>query len=94
MPAQALRNNNNFAFVPAEDGGYVLIAAATNEPVALRRAFEGIDWGTEKVMTQTRERLRECGQTWQELAPRWDIDRPEDYERLLREQPGFLTANL
>jgi len=90
--AQALHNKKDFAFVPAEDGGYVLIAAATNEPRSLRRAFDSIDWGTENVMAQTRERLRECGRTWHELTSRWDIDRPEDYDRLMREQPGFLTA--
>jgi glycosyltransferase A (GT-A) superfamily protein (DUF2064 family) len=42
-------------------------------------------------MLQTRSRLRELGQTWQELPPRWDIDRPEDYDRLLREQPQILS---
>ncbi len=84
--AQALHKGADLAFVPAEDGGYVLIAARTCSP----RLFNGIAWGSAEVMAQTRERLRELGQTWKELAPRWDIDRPEDYDRLLREHPHLL----
>ena len=49
--------------------------------------FDGIDWGSSRVMEQTRSRLRELGLSWHELEPRWDVDRPEDYDRLLREQP-------
>lgn len=87
--AQALHQGADVAFVPAEDGGYVLIAART----CSRRLFDDIAWGTDSVMAQTRSRLRELGQTWKELAPRWDIDRPEDYERLLREQPQLLDRD-
>jgi hypothetical protein len=69
--------------LPAEDGGYVLIG--------LRRAaadvFDGIDWGTERVMAQTRERLRALGCGWDEPATLWDVDRPPDLERLLAMAP-------
>ncbi|HPT50214.1 MAG TPA: TIGR04282 family arsenosugar biosynthesis glycosyltransferase [Accumulibacter sp.] len=69
--------------VPAEDGGYVLIG--------LRRAdgrlFSGIDWGSAKVMAQTRSRLSEIGWRWQEFPPLPDIDRPADIERLHRAWP-------
>jgi glycosyltransferase A (GT-A) superfamily protein (DUF2064 family) len=34
-------------------------------------------------MAQTRERLRAAGATWQEMPTRWDVDRPEDYRRLV-----------
>ena len=84
--ARALADGADTAFVPAEDGGYVLIAART----CSRRVFDDITWGGNCVMAQTRARLRELGQTWQELPSRWDIDRPEDYDRLLREQPHIL----
>ena len=80
---KALRRGADVVLVPAEDGGYVLIAART----CSRRLFDGIEWGTDRVMAETRSRLRELGHKWQELDPRWDIDRPDDYERLLREQP-------
>jgi rSAM/selenodomain-associated transferase 1 len=63
---------------PTEDGGYVLIG--------LRRAsiilFDGIAWGTKEVLQETRRRLRTLGWQWQELPERWDVDRPEDVERL------------
>ena len=82
---QALARGADVAIVPAEDGGYVLIAART----CSRSLFEGVEWGTDRVMEQTRSRLRELGYCWTELASRWDVDRPEDYDRLLREQSNF-----
>lgn len=63
---------------PAEDGGYVLIGM--REPAEL--AFECIDWGTDRVMAQTRERLKAAGCVWDEPATLWDVDRPEDLPRL------------
>ncbi len=87
--ARALERGADVALVPAEDGGYVLIAART----CSGSLFDGIDWSSDRVMAQTRSRLRELGYAWKELAPRWDIDRPEDYDRLLREQPQFPGKN-
>lgn len=89
LAAHALRDGADVAFVPAEDGGYVLIAARSCSP----RLFDDISWGSDRVMAQTRNRLREVGQSWRELSPRWDIDRPEDYDRLLREQPRVLSES-
>ena len=64
--------------IPAEDGGYVLIGLA--RPVA--SLFHDIAWGSDRVMAQSRERLRAAGVRWRELAPSWDVDRPEDLARL------------
>lgn len=64
--------------IPAEDGGYVLIGM--RQPSW--RVFTGINWGSAKVMTQTRERLLETGWQWSELPSLWDVDREEDFERL------------
>ncbi len=86
--AKALQQGNDLAFVPAEDGGYVLIAAKTISS----HLFDHIEWGTNRVMQQTRRRLDDLGYSWLELATRWDVDRPEDYERLLREQPQILKC--
>jgi hypothetical protein len=67
---------------PARDGGYVLLG--------LRRIdaslFEGITWGTDTVLQETRSRLRSLGWRWHELPTRFDIDRPEDL-RLLSPMP-------
>jgi rSAM/selenodomain-associated transferase 1 len=64
---------------PAEDGGYVLIGARRISSAL----FQGIAWGSATVLRQTRERLRALGWSWEELAPLWDLDRPEDHARLL-----------
>ncbi|HWQ40283.1 MAG TPA: TIGR04282 family arsenosugar biosynthesis glycosyltransferase [Burkholderiales bacterium] len=79
--AGALEAGCDVVLSPAEDGGYVLVAARRAPPAL----FDGIQWGGPAVMAQTRERLLRLGLRWRELAPRWDVDRPEDYDRLLRE---------
>lgn len=82
--AAALRNGDDAVFVPAEDGGYALIGLSRVAP----GLFAGITWGTNTVMTETRARLRENALRWSELETLWDVDRPEDYHRLL--QSGLL----
>lgn len=75
--AERLRRHDAVV-TPAEDGGYVLIGM--NEP--LGSAFEHVEWGTDQVMEQTRERLKASGASWDEPATLWDVDRPEDLPRL------------
>ena len=82
--AAALRDGHDAVFVPAEDGGYALVGLARDEP----RLFDGMAWGGAQVMAQTRARLRELGLRWHELETLWDVDRPDDYRRLL--QTGWL----
>jgi hypothetical protein len=74
------------AVVPAEDGGYVLIGMRQAAP----RIFEAVDWGSARVMAQTRARLREIGWRWQEFAPLWDVDRGEDLDRLNASFPASM----
>ena len=76
--AGALREGNDAVFVPAEDGGYVLVGL--RHPIA--SLFHGIPWGSDRVMDQTRAHLRRAGLRWRELTPSWDVDRPEDLDRL------------
>ncbi len=76
--ADALGSDTDLVFVPAEDGGYVLIGARRIDPVI----FQGVSWGTGAVMQQTRERLLALAWKWRELASLWDVDRPEDLDRL------------
>lgn len=77
VASSALREHDA-VIVPAEDGGYVLIGMRRPVP----QLFAGIEWGTEHVMAQTRERLIDLGWSWTEPVTLWDVDRPDDYERL------------
>jgi hypothetical protein len=86
--AEGLRRGIDAVIGPAEDGGYVLIGLRRCAP----ELFTGISWGTGSVLHQTRLRLRDLGWKWNELSERWDVDRPEDVERLKRE--GYLTEIL
>jgi uncharacterized protein len=47
-----------------------------------RRLFDGIAWGESGVYAQTAERLRALRYRWRALCGVWDVDRPEDLERL------------
>ena len=79
---RALRDGADAVFVPCEDGGYALIGLARAD----RRLFEDIGWGGEAVMASTRDRLATLGWQWRELDTLWDVDRPEDYQRLVAER--------
>ncbi|HKI81038.1 MAG TPA: DUF2064 domain-containing protein, partial [Pseudodesulfovibrio sp.] len=73
-----LADGSDAVMAPAQDGGYVLLG--------LRRAAHGlftdIPWGTGRVAAVTRRRMRELRWHWRELPLQWDVDRPEDLERL------------
>ncbi|HEY5929868.1 MAG TPA: TIGR04282 family arsenosugar biosynthesis glycosyltransferase [Burkholderiales bacterium] len=79
--ARALRDGRDAVFCPAEDGGYMLVGVSHAMPAL----FEAMTWGTDTVMEETRQRLHNLGWRWHELPQRWDVDRPEDYQRLVRE---------
>ena len=66
---------------PAADGGYVLVGARRVAPAL----FDGIAWGGSRVLDEQRACLRALGWRWSELATLWDVDRPEDLERVRRE---------
>jgi len=80
----ALAAGEDAVLAPAEDGGYVLIGLAHPE----RSLFERIAWGGPTVLAETRGRLAAAGLRWREIATLWDVDRPEDLDRLRRELPG------
>jgi rSAM/selenodomain-associated transferase 2/rSAM/selenodomain-associated transferase 1 len=82
--ADALKSHEA-VLIPAEDGGYVLLGLKRRLPAV----FEGIDWGTSEVLSQTRKRLRERKALWVELPPLWDVDEPADWRRWQAERdPG------
>ena len=76
--AFAALDDHDVVLGPAEDGGYVLIGVRRLSPVL----FEGIAWGGDRVLRQTRSRLVALGWRWHELPMLWDVDRPEDLARL------------
>ena len=77
--AAALHGGKDAVFQPAEDGGYVLVGL--RRPI--ESLFRGMRWGTHDVWEATRARLEKSALAWAVLETRWDVDRPEDYKRLL-----------
>lgn len=77
--SHALRHGQDAVIAPAEDGGYVLLGLTRTDQVL----FRDIAWGSAQVMAATRQRLDALGWRWSELETLWDVDRPEDYERLI-----------
>ncbi len=75
-----LRQSVEVVLVPAEDGGYVLIGVRQNR----HALFEDIQWGSELVMQQTRDKIKQLGLHHYEMKSCWDIDRVEDYRRFLQ----------
>jgi rSAM/selenodomain-associated transferase 1 len=77
--ARVLETGSEAVFVPTEDGGYALVGLTRCDP----RLFDAISWGSTTVMSDTREHLQALGWRWAELETLWDVDTPEDYERLV-----------
>lgn len=82
--ADALRHGSDVVVIPAEDGGYVLIGMRKPQP----QLFGAMPWGTDSVMAETRTRIAGIGLRHRELPALWDVDRPDDLEKL-RGDPGF-----
>ena len=74
--ARWLRAGYDAVVAPAEDGGYALIGTRR----ARRAWFEGIEWGGPAVYAETVKRVQ--NHRWRALRRLWDVDRPEDLERL------------
>ncbi len=69
-----LESGHDAVFVPACDGGYVLIGMSRFDAAL----FTDIAWGGDRVMAETEQRLQMLGWRWAKLASLHDIDRPED----------------
>jgi uncharacterized protein len=65
---------------PAFDGGYYLIGF--QRKTFLPEIFQGIKWGTDTVLKQTMDQLKNSQHTVRVLPVRNDIDRPEDVHDL------------
>lgn len=78
---------NDGIVIPAEDGGYVLIGTRMSSP----EMFTGIDWGSNRVMDQARQRFTAMGWQWSEQGLLWDVDQPQDLERLYARYPDAMA---
>src|SRR5215475_16179313 len=63
---------------PTEDGGYYLIGVRA----AHRELFEDVPWSTSEVLEITRSRAAAAGLLAVDLPSWFDVDTPEDLERL------------
>jgi rSAM/selenodomain-associated transferase 1 len=66
---------------PCEDGGYYLIGLKKPH----KELFERIDWSTERVLAQTRQRAREIGLGVKLLPVGYDVDDGASLQRLCKE---------
>ncbi|HEY3203386.1 MAG TPA: TIGR04282 family arsenosugar biosynthesis glycosyltransferase [Thermoanaerobaculia bacterium] len=69
--------------IPAEDGGYCAIGLASCAPLA--NVFEGIPWSSDAVCRITIARMENAGLRVKVLESAYDVDRPEDLDRLRRD---------
>lgn len=71
---------------PAEDGGYVLIGCSSSiNPGMLNPLLTGIQWGTDRVLSQTIQNAEEIGVSCAQLDTRWDVDEESDWLRFQEE---------
>ena len=76
---ETLQGNVDVVFIPAEDGGYVLVGMKYNHQCL----FENISWGNATVLQQSLAALSNSKISYQALKTLWDVDRIEDYRRYL-----------
>ncbi len=76
--------NDRVVLGPSDDGGYYLIGLKKPEP----RLFTGIDWSTERVCAQTRQRAAELGLEVALLPVGHDVDDRAALQRLCHELLG------
>jgi rSAM/selenodomain-associated transferase 1 len=88
--AAAALTGTDAVLVPALDGGYCLIGLRVWEG----NLFRAITWGTGMVLAETRERLRERGLPWVELAALEDVDDAASWARATMAFPHLSQSAL
>jgi len=84
----ALTDGADTVIVPAEDGGYVLVAL--KRPFA--ELFTDIEWGTDQVLSASLKRIDTDGRPVRIMEPLWDIDEPGDLQRLKERHPDICES--
>lgn len=77
--------NSDVVLGESEDGGYYLIGLKKLK----KEIFENVEWSSEKTFQQTVENIEKCGLRLSFLPKWFDVDLPEDFERLKKD----LTEN-
>lgn len=80
---EALRNYP-CVLTPAQDGGYVLIGLSQ----VSESLFQGVPWGSEKVLECTEEKLRDLAWRYRLMSPLPDIDTTDDLRQLVDHEIG------
>ena len=86
VEAAAALENHDAVVGPCEDGGYYLIGCRAG--TAWTKLFDGVAWGTARVLEQTRVAARQAEVSLAELEPWYDLDRWDDVTRLAAEGAG------
>ena len=86
LAAQALlaAPGDRIVLGPAEDGGYYLLGMKQSHETL----FADIDWSSDKVAAQTRDRSAEANVPVMELETWYDVDEPGTLDRLLQDLTG------
>ena len=65
---------------------YEIVAERITNTFADKYTTSDMQWGVADVMAKTRARLLQANIPWLEGRTIWDVDRPDDYARLMRER--------
>ncbi|MCF8107019.1 MAG: TIGR04283 family arsenosugar biosynthesis glycosyltransferase [Desulfohalobiaceae bacterium] len=95
----ALLGHRDLVLGPARDGGYYLVGAGRELNLQrLQPLFQDIDWGTDLVLAQTRQKAAALGLRIGLTPVLQDIDRPKDLEILpgdcWRDEPPLISLVL
>jgi rSAM/selenodomain-associated transferase 1 len=67
-------NSQDVVLGPANDGGYYLIGLSQSFPML----FKHIDWGSDRVLAQTKKIIKQENLSVYDLPVLTDVDRPDD----------------
>jgi rSAM/selenodomain-associated transferase 1 len=87
------RTGIDIVFGPSRDGGYYAVGVRRESWPRAGAAFEDVPWSTPGVLTASLERARGAGLAVALLPDWYDVDRPGDLERVLRDaRPDSASA--
>ncbi len=73
---------------PSTDGGYYLVGVSKSIP----EIFEGVEWSTSSVLSQTIDRVQRAGNTLGLVPPWFDVDTPEELDFVLAHARATILA--